>query len=131
MLLGDYGLDIYSNSIGVKDDFLKANPELVKGFVRAAMRGWKDAMANPEEAAQIQVKYLKALDQGVIVEELKLLRRLAVTPEVTDKGFGTISRDKMKRTVDFINNNVDVPGNKLTAEQIFVDGYLPNPPIKP
>lgn len=131
LLLGDYGLDLYSNSIGVKEDYLKANPELVKGFVKAAMRGWKDAMANPEEAAAIQVKYLKALDQGVIVEELKLLRRLAVTPDVTEKGYGTISKDKMKRTVDFINNNVDVPGTKLTAEGIYVEGFLPNPPIKP
>lgn len=131
LLLGDYGLDLYSNSIGVKEDYLKANPELVKGFVRAAMRGWKDAMANPEEAARIQAKYMKALDQGVIVEELKLLRRLAVTPEVIEKGFGTISRDKMKRTVDFINSNVEIPGTKLTAEGIYVEGFLPNPPIKP
>lgn len=131
LLLGDYGLDLYSNSVGVRADFLKANPEAVKGFVRAAMRGWKDAMANPEEAAKIQVKYLKALDPAIIVEELKLLQRIAVTPEVKEKGYGTMNLEKMKRTVDFVNNNIDVTGAKLKAEDFYVEGYLPSPAIKP
>jgi NitT/TauT family transport system substrate-binding protein len=71
MLFGDYGLDIYSNGIGVREDFLQQNPEVVRRFVRAALRGWKDAMANPEEAAKIQVQFLKALDQSLVVDELK------------------------------------------------------------
>src|SRR5262249_58230236 len=54
MLLADHGLDIYANGIGAKDDFLQKNPELVRRFVRASLRGWKDALANPEEAAQLQ-----------------------------------------------------------------------------
>lgn len=131
MLLGDHGLDIYSNSIGVREDFLKANPEVVRGFVRAALRGWQYALANPEEAASIQVKYLKALNPEIIVEELKILRRIAVTPEVQQGGFGTVSMDKLRRTVDFINSNVDVPGTRLTAEGIFAPGFLPATPIKP
>ena len=131
LLLGDYGLDIYSNSIGVREDFLKANPEMVRGFVRAALRGWKDAMANPEEAARIQTQYLKALDPQIIVDELKILRRIAVNQEVTDKGFGTMNLEKMRRSADFINNNVEVTGTKLTAEGILAEGYLPNPAIKP
>lgn len=131
LLLGDYGLDIYANSIGVKEDFLKSHPEMVRGFVRAALRGWKDALANPEEAARIQTQYLKALDPQIIVEELRILRRIAITPDVIEKGFGTMSRDKMKRTVDFINDNVDVPGTKLNADQIYAEGYLPATPIKP
>lgn len=131
LLLGDYGLDIYANSIGVKEDLIKTSPETVRGFVRAALRGWQYALANPEEAATIQLKYLRALNPEIVVDELKILRRIAITPEVTQGGFGVVSMDKMKRTVDFINNNVDVPGTKLTAEQIYVPGFLPANPIKP
>lgn len=131
LLLADYGLDIYANSIGVREDFLKKNPAAVRGFIRAAMRGWKDAMANPEEAAQIETQYLKALDPAVIVEELKIMRRIAITPEVEANGFGTLSHDKLVRTVDFINQNISVPGTALTADHIFADGFLPKPPIKP
>jgi NitT/TauT family transport system substrate-binding protein len=131
LLLGDYGLDIYANSIGVKEELLKSNPDMVKGFVRAALRGWQYALNNPEEAATIQVKYLKALNPEIIVDELKILKRIAVTPEVQQGGYGAINLAKMKRTVDFINNNVDVAGTKLTAEGIYAPGFLPATPIKP
>lgn len=131
LLLSDYGLDIYANSIGVREDFMKANPAVVKGFIRAAFRGWKYALANPAEAAKIQVQYLKALDPQIIEQELRILRRITITPEVEANGFGTMSRDKMRRTVQFINDNVEVTGTKLTADGIMVDGYLPSPAIKP
>src|SRR5437868_1088087 len=44
LFAGDYGLDIYANSIGVTDEFLTKNPDVVKKFVRASLRGWKDAL---------------------------------------------------------------------------------------
>lgn len=131
MFLADYGLDIYANSIGVREDFLKANPEAVRGFIRAALRGWKDALANPEEAARLQGQYLKALDPAIVVEELKILKRIAITPDVTQQGFGVLSRDKFKRTVDFINQNIEVPGGPVNADRLLVEGFLPKTPIKP
>jgi NitT/TauT family transport system substrate-binding protein len=131
LFAGDLGLEIYANSIGVNEEFLKKNPETVRKFVRAALRGWKDTFANPQEAAQIQLQYVKALDPQIIVEELDILRRVGITPEVRQNGFGYVTRERMKNTVDFINKNVEVPGEKLSAEQIFVPGYLPEKPILP
>jgi NitT/TauT family transport system substrate-binding protein len=131
MLFGDHGLDIYSNSIGVREDFLQQNPEVVRGFVRAALRGWKDAMSNPEEAANIQVQFVKALDPSLIVEELRIVRRLAVVPDTEKNGFGAMNREKMQRSVEFMNNNVDIAGRKLTVDDIYREGYLPATPIRP
>ncbi len=130
-LLGDHGLDIYSNSIGVRADFIEKNPEVVRGFVRAAMRGWKDALANPEEAAKLQLQFLKALDPVIVAEEVRILKRLAVTPDTEKNGFGAMTREKMQRTIDFINNNVEVKGDKRTLANVMVEGYLPTEPIKP
>src|SRR5262249_4057602 len=109
LFAGDLGLEIYANSIGVNEEFLKKNPETVRKFVRAALRGWKDTFANPQESAQIQLQYVKALDPQIIVEELDILRRIAITPEVRQNGFGYVTRERMKNTVDFINKNVEVP----------------------
>ncbi len=131
MLLGDHGLDIYSNSIGVREEYLKQHPDVVRGFVRAALRGWKDALANPEEAARLQRQYLKALDEQIIVEEVKILRRLAVVPDTEKHGFGAMNRAKMQRSVDFINQNVEVQGAKRTVDDIMVEGFLPKEPIRP
>jgi NitT/TauT family transport system substrate-binding protein len=131
LFAGDYGLDIYANSIGVTEDFLTKNPDVVKKFVRAALRGWKDALANPEEAARIQIQYVKALDPQIIKEELEILKRLAITPDVEKNGFGHVSLQRMRNTVDFINKNIEVSGDRLTAEQIFRAGFLPETPIRP
>ncbi|MEO7402054.1 MAG: ABC transporter substrate-binding protein, partial [Burkholderiales bacterium] len=131
MLLGDHGLDIYANGIGVKEDFLQKNPQVVRGFIRGALRGWKDALANPEEAAKLQGATLKALDQPIIVEELRIVRRLAVTPDTEKDGLGAMNKAKMARTVDFINSNVQVEGKKLTVDDIYRDGFLPTDPIRP
>jgi NitT/TauT family transport system substrate-binding protein len=131
LFAGDLGLEIYANSIGVHEEFLKANPDVVKKFVRAALRGWKDTFANPQEAAKIQLQYVKALDPQIIVEEIEILKRVAITPDVQKNGLGTITLDRMKKTVDFINKNIEVPGEKLTAEKIFAPGYLPEKPILP
>src|SRR5262249_26378804 len=131
LFAGDYGLEIYANSIGVSEDFLAKNPEVVKKFVRAALKGWKDALADPEEAARIEIQYVKALDPQIVIEEIQILKRIAITPDVEKNGFGYISTDRMKNTVDFINKNIEVPGDKLTAEQIYRPGYLPDVAIKP
>ena len=131
MLLADYGLDIYSNGIGVKEEFLKNNPDVVRRFVRASLRGWKDALANPEEAAQLQVQTVKALNPAVIVEELAVVRRLAVVPDTEKNGLGWINFDKLKRSVDFVNANIDVVGRRFSAEDIYREGYLPSDPIRP
>ncbi len=130
-LLGDNGLDIYANSIGVRADYVQKHPEVVRGFVRAALRGWKDALSNPEEAARLQVQYVKALDPALIVDELKIVRRLAVVPDTEKSGYGAMTREKMRRTVDFINANIDVTGQRLTADEIMLEGYLPREAIRP
>jgi NitT/TauT family transport system substrate-binding protein len=103
---------------------------VVRGFVRAALRGWKDALANPEEASKIQVQYVRALDPGLIVEELAIVKRLAVVPDTQKSGLGAMYRDTMRRTVEFINNNFDIAGRKLT-DDIYRDGYMPATPIRP
>jgi NitT/TauT family transport system substrate-binding protein len=131
LLAGDYGLEIYANSLGVSEDFLAKNPDVVKKFTRAALKGWKDALANPEESAKIQIQYVKALNPEIIVEEIQILKRIAITPDVEKNGFGYVSMERMKNTVDFINKNIEVLGDKLTADQIYRPGYLPEVPIKP
>jgi len=131
LFAGDLGLEIYANSIGVREDYLQKNPEVVKKFVRAALRGWKDTFDNPQEAAKIQLQYVKALDPQIVVEEIEILRRVAITPEVQKNGLGSMTLERMKNTVDFINKNIEVSGEKLTAEQIYAPGYLPEKPILP
>jgi len=53
----DYGIDLYADTLFTTEKMLKEKPEMVRKFVTATLKGWTSAMAAPEEAAQITVKY--------------------------------------------------------------------------
>jgi NitT/TauT family transport system substrate-binding protein len=128
----DYGLELYSLGIGVTEDYLLKHPDLVRGFVRASMRGWQDAMQNPEEAAEIEKQAVPALEKSVILEELKLIRDLVVVPDTKANGFGSFTAGKMKATLDFMVSNVGVGDGKAPeAQDLYATGFLPNPPVHP
>lgn len=127
----DLGLDIYSNSIGFNKSFLEANPDTAKAFVRAALKGWQYTMANRDEAAQIMTGMVESLDLEIVREEIDLLERIALNDDVAAHGFGYIDAEKMARTVAFINDNVEIEGTPLTADDVFAAGYLPEEKILP
>ncbi len=130
-LLADHGLVLYSNGIGAKEEYLKKNPQIVRGFVKASLRGWKDALANPSDAADRQLKYTKGLDRNVIIAELAILKDLAVVPDTQKNGLGWFSPAKMKTSLEFVLTNLDVAGTPPKLEDLYATGFLPEPAIFP
>jgi len=130
-LLADHGLVLYSLGIGAKEEYLKKNPQIVRGFVKASLRGWKDALANPSDAADRQLKYAKGLDRNAIIAELAILKDLAVVPDTQKNGLGWFSPAKMKTSLEFVLTNLDVAGTPPKLEDLYATGFLPEPPILP
>jgi NitT/TauT family transport system substrate-binding protein len=85
-LFADHGLDLYSNGIGAKESYLKEHPDVVKGFVKATLRGYQYAFQHKEEAAEIIQKYAKALNNDITVEELKIVEDLTIRPTLRKAG---------------------------------------------
>jgi NitT/TauT family transport system substrate-binding protein len=131
LLLADFGLELYANGILVRDSLLKSDPEQVRAFVQASLRGWKDALANPEAAADIELQYVKGLNRDVIIDELKIVRDLAVTPDTTAKGLGWIDAGKMKKSLDFVVQNIGVEGTPPLVADLYSTDYLPRTPVAP
>lgn len=53
----DYGISLYADTLFTTEKMLQQHPETVRAFVAATLKGWTDAIANPEEAARITIKY--------------------------------------------------------------------------
>ena len=51
--MNDEGVAMLEDNIFCKKSFAAENPETVKAFLYASLKGWEYAVANPEEAAQI------------------------------------------------------------------------------
>lgn len=130
-LLADHGLDLYSLGITGKDEFLAKNKQTVKGFVRAALRGWKLALSNPKQAAAYQMKFIPTLKEASIVAEIGVVRHLAVTNDTRRHGLGWFDPAKMASNVDFVVKYIGVSGKAPKPADIYEEGFLPSPPILP
>jgi NitT/TauT family transport system substrate-binding protein len=53
----DYGIDLYADTLFTTEKMLEEKPDLVKKFVAATLHGWDAAIAAPDEAAKITIKY--------------------------------------------------------------------------
>ncbi len=130
-LLADHGLDLYSNGIAAKQDYIQANPDLMKRFVRAALRGWKFTFDHPQEAAALQSRMVAGLKEESIVPEIAVLRELSVTPDTQAHGLGWFDPAKMQKSLDFTVKYIGVSGTPPTAGDLYATGFLPAEPVKP
>jgi NitT/TauT family transport system substrate-binding protein len=130
-LLADHGLELYANGIAATEDTIAKNPDVLKRFVRAGLKGWKFAIDNPEKAAADQIKYVASLKPDGIVAEIKVVADLAVTADTRRNGLGWFDPAKMQSNLDFVVNYVGMSGKAPEATDIYAAGFLPTPPVIP
>jgi NitT/TauT family transport system substrate-binding protein len=131
LLPADHGLALYSNGIAATEDYIAGNPDVVRRFVRAALKGWKFAMTNPERAAEDQIRYIPTLKPEAIVGEIKVVADLAVTDESRKNGLGWFDPAKMQSNLDFVMKYVGVSGTPPVATDLYASGFLPTPAVMP
>jgi NitT/TauT family transport system substrate-binding protein len=71
----DHGVPTVSTSIFASNDYLKANPDVVKKFVAASLKGWSFALDNPAKAIQDVKKVFPETNEKLATAELA-----AITP---------------------------------------------------
>jgi NitT/TauT family transport system substrate-binding protein len=99
----NFGLDVYGNAIIVNQSLLRDNPKAVQGFVAAAMRGWREAMADPQAAAELLVARDKLIDPTIEGERLAWIRDHEVmTPDAVKYGVGAIPPGDIRKNIAVI-----------------------------
>src|SRR5437588_3044739 len=71
----DHGVPTVSTSIFASNDYLKSNPDLVKKFIAASLKGWSFALDNPERAIKDVKKVFPEANEKLAAAELA-----AITP---------------------------------------------------
>jgi NitT/TauT family transport system substrate-binding protein len=121
----DYGLDLYGNGVAVSRSFLKNNPEAVKGFVRATIKGVRDMVRDPKLAVAMVAKYEPLLESDVELERIKLALECCIaTPNVRMHGYGSVDAARLKRTITLISQGYGLP-REPAAEEMFNASFLP------
>ena len=58
----NYGVHFYGNSLFARDDFIAANADVVRRFVRATLKGWEYIIENPAEIGALIRKHKPEAD---------------------------------------------------------------------
>ena len=125
MLMANYGLELYGNAIIVNTDYADANPEIVKGFLKAVSKGWNDAMKNPEDAVKSMVERNPAADLALETRRLILAIEGNVnTDYVKENGMGNIDIARMEKALGQLAETYEFSSDPEISS-FFTDKYLP------
>jgi NitT/TauT family transport system substrate-binding protein len=125
MLMSDYGVDLYGNTIIVSERFAREKPEAVKGLLRALMKGVQDTVKDPASAVESVIKRNDVAKKDVELERLKMvLDQNMITPWVKENGFGGIDKERFAKALDQIGLTFTYK-TKPKVEDVFNEEFLP------
>ena len=124
ILMADHGLELYGNAIIVNTDFAAENPDIVKSFVQAVVKGWQDVIADPMGGVEMIAKRNPAADVALETRRLQLaIDANVLTDYVMANGIGGIDADRFDRSLMQLQENFEFD-NPVDASMYFTDAYL-------
>lgn len=115
----DYGVKVYADTIFTTKELIEKDPEKVRKFVNSSIKGWHEAINNPEKAIDELIKVNSSLNYE---HQLGYLNK-SIPIILTDEKIG-ISDEAVWQ--DMIDNLYDfgVIKNKLKANEIFTNEFI-------
>jgi len=121
----DNGLDVYGNAFLASPAFLQAKPDAVRAFVRAAARGWRDAIADPQAAMVSLGKHNTLAKLDIEAQRLAWLgSHQIVTPATRKDGIGAYDRERLARNIGQVAKAFGLTRTPELAD-IYDDRFLP------
>ena len=125
ILFADHGLNLYGNAIMVNEAFAEANPDAVKGFLKALAKGFADAVADPAAGAAAVLQRNETLNIDTETARLTMANEMNIkTPYVVENGFGGIDEARLAASIETLKISMALKG-AVTAADVFDASYLP------
>ena len=105
----DFGMTFPRDTLIVSKETAQQKPELVKAFLAASIRGWRDAMANPKEAVDIVMKVAPTLNRAHQEYMLTEAYRLMTAGKAKTEGLFYVDDAAIKTAHDFLLENKALP----------------------
>jgi NitT/TauT family transport system substrate-binding protein len=96
---GDYDVNFYSDILATTEKMISDNPDLVKRFMRATLKGWQDAIEDYRQAVIVTLKYTRDQDSDMQIAMMEAMLPLIHTgedrigwmkPEIWHEMYGTL-----------------------------------------
>lgn len=123
----DNGMDFYGNAILSKASFVEQNPDTVRAFVKAYLRGLQDVLKDPTAGldAVMASDDSKLMDREAEKVRLQVaLERMFISPEVEQIGLGSVDPARLEKTLKQTAEGFGLKTTPSVAD-IYTDKFLP------
>ncbi len=125
LLMREHGLDLYGNVILVNPKFAEENPDAVRGFLRATIKGFQATIADPANAVQHVINHNDVARKEVELERLMMaIKQNIVTDEVRQNGLGGVDIARLQQSMSQIADTYEFT-NRPAVFDIFDSSFLP------
>lgn len=119
----DYLQDLYGNALITSKQYAQENPDKVKKFVGALLKGLNDAITNPTEAGQILKKHVELANPTAAAAELQLMAAF-VRSDGAGVPVGALDSQRVARSIAILQGAGAIPAG-LTPEQVVSFDLVP------
>jgi len=122
----DAGVSLYGNALIPSPKLMKENPEALKGFLRAVVKGWRDVAANPADGIKAIKKRDPLIDDALELDRLKMALEMCVlTPDVKADGMGGVRADRLDAAIAQVSATFGFAKTPAAAD-VFDASFLPS-----
>ena len=118
--------DVYFKSMAqailASDETIQKNPQLIQKLVRATLKGMKDIMSNPKEAAAVYVKHVPA-HQGKEASMQKTFEMFNQYVYAAQKVPGTMDEQRLSELQKFYVSNGVVP-KEVPVKELYTNQFV-------
>jgi len=115
------GIDFYGDSLFTSEQMIQASPDTVQAFREASMKGWRYAMAHPDEIIElILMQYSSRMSREHLRFEAQQMHTL-IQPELVEMGYINPAR--------WQHIAATYAGLGLLPESVSLEGFLYEPQL--
>jgi NitT/TauT family transport system substrate-binding protein len=106
------------------DDLVKSDPDFVRAFVPATLKGFLYGRQHPDEAVAAVKKYQETVDAEITRRELEISWKLWLTPNTMGKPLGWGADSDWHSTIDVLHQYGGVSAPVETS-QVYTNDFVP------
>jgi ABC-type nitrate/sulfonate/bicarbonate transport system substrate-binding protein len=124
---GEWGFNTMANGIIVHNDTIEENPDLVRRFVQAVVKGYEYALEHPEEAVDAVTKRSEELakqPREILLEQVQLTLDFIHSPATEGKPLGWMAEEDWNNTIDPLAETEAID-ERLPNEVFYTNEFVP------
>lgn len=125
MMVSDTGYNPYTSMVVASEKTVTENPEMVRKFVAASMRGWEKYLAEPTETHKYIHRLNPEMGMDILDFGVKELQTMVLTDEAKANGIGVMTPERWSTLVSQLEEIEALKKGAVPAEKAYRLEFLP------